>query len=340
MRQFRLILSLPVVALALVAAACGGGDGGGSVPSDAVAVVGDQTITKADFDRLIGQAERSYKQQGRTFPKPGTQEYEQLKQQAVQFLVQRSEFEQKAGDLGISVSDTQVDQRLAQIKKQYFGQSEARFRKQLKAQGLTEAQVRADLKSQLLSEAIFRKVTADAKVTDEEVGKYYKEHRSQYETPESRDVRHILISCNTPSACSKAKARVGKLYNQLKDGANFAALAKKYSDDPGSKAQGGKLTVARGQTVAPFDQTAFLLAKGQISRPLKTQYGYHIIQPLSNVKPKKVTPFSQVKESIRQQLLQQKRNEEMNTWVEETRKDFDVSYQVGFAPQKTPQPQG
>ncbi|MDQ3894543.1 MAG: peptidylprolyl isomerase [Actinomycetota bacterium] len=339
MRQFRLILSLPVVALALVAAACGGGGGGGSVPSDAVAVVGDQTITKADFDRLIGQAERSYKQQGRTFPKPGTQEYEQLKQQAVQFLVQRSEFEQKADDLGISVSDKQVDQRLAQIKKQYFGQNEARFRKQLKAQGLTEAQVRADLKSQLLSEAIFKKVTSDAKVTDEEVEKYYKEHRSQYETPESRDVRHILISCNTPAACTKAKATASKLYDQLKDGANFAALAKKYSDDPGSKAQGGKLTVARGQTVAPFDQTAFLLAKGQISRPLKTQYGYHIIQPLSNVKPKKVTPFSQVKESIRQQLLQQKRNEEMNTWVEETKKDFDVSYQVGFAPQKTPQSQ-
>jgi parvulin-like peptidyl-prolyl isomerase len=339
MRQFRLILSLPVVALALVAAACGGGGGGGSVPSDAVAVVGDQTITKADFDRLIGQAERSYKQQGRTFPKPGTQEYEQLKQQAVQFLVQRSEFEQKADDLGISVSDKQVDQRLAQIKKQYFGQNEARFRKQLKAQGLTEAQVRADLKSQLLSEAIFKKVTSDAKVTDEEVEKYYKEHRSQYETPESRDVRHILISCNTAAACTKAKATASKLYDQLKDGANFAALAKKYSDDPGSKAQGGKLTVARGQTVAPFDQTAFLLAKGQISRPLKTQYGYHIIQPLSNVKPKKVTPFSQVKESIRQQLLQQKRNEEMNTWVEETKKDFDVSYQVGFAPQKTPQSQ-
>ncbi|MDQ3876123.1 MAG: peptidylprolyl isomerase, partial [Actinomycetota bacterium] len=214
--------------------------------------------------------------------------------------------------------------------------SQARFQKQLKAQGLTEDQVREDIKSQLLSDAIFKKVTADVKVTDEDVEKYYKEHRSQYETPESREVRHILLSCSTPAACSKAKSRANKLYDQLKGGASFAALAKKNSDDPGSKTQGGKLTVARGQTVAPFDQTAFVLGKGQISRPLKTRYGYHIIQPLSDVKPKQVTPFAQVKESIRQQVLQQKRTEAMNEWVEETKKDFDVEYAVGYAPPKAP----
>jgi parvulin-like peptidyl-prolyl isomerase len=337
MRQFRLILLLPVAALVLVAAACGGGGEAQSVPSDAVAVVGDDTIAMEQFDRLMAQAERGYKQQGRDFPKAGTDEYEQLKRQAVQFLVQRSEFEQKAEELDVSVSDDQVNGRLAQIKKQYFNNSQARFEKQLKAQGLTEEQVRADIKSQLLSDAIFKEVTSDVKVTDADVEKYYKEHRSQYETPESREVRHILLSCTTPSACSKAKSRADRLYDQLRGGASFAALAKKHSDDPGSKTQGGKLTVARGQTVAPFDQTAFVLGKGRISRPLKTQYGYHIIQPLSDVKPKQTTPFAQVKESIRQQVLQQKRTEAMNEWVEETKKDFDVKYAVGFAPPKAPE---
>ena len=80
-----------------------------------------------------------------------------------------------------------------------------------------------------------------------------------------------------------------------------------------------------------------MLGKGRISRPVKTQFGYHIIQPISNVKPAKVTPLAQVKESIRQQLLQTKRNEAMSDWVEETKKDFEdeTAYQVGYSPPQT-----
>ena len=75
----------------------------------------------------------------------------------------------------------------------------------------------------------------------------------------------------------------------MKNGADFAALAKKFSEDTGSKAKGGKLDL-EGQMVAPFDQTAFLLKKNAISKAVKTQFGFHIIQPLSDMKPAKVTP--------------------------------------------------
>jgi parvulin-like peptidyl-prolyl isomerase len=348
-RQLTLLLLVPLALLATVVAGCGGGSstGSGSVPSDAVATVGDQTISKDQFDRLINQAKQSYKQQNKSFPSVGSPQYEQLKQQAVAFLVQRSEFDQKGDDLGISISTSQVDKRLEQIKKQYFKGNDAKYQAQLKKQGLTEAQVRSDLKAQLLSEAIFKGVTKDAKVSDADVQKYYDQHRSQYQTGESRDVRHILIACGSSSttttgskkakSCTAAKAQAEDIYKQLKNGGNFAALAKKYSDDPGSAAQGGKLTIQRGQTVATFDQTAFQLEKGTISQPIKTQYGYHIIQPISDIRKKKVTPYSQVKDSIRQQLLQQKKNSVMTKWVDSTKKDFDVHYQVGYAPQSTQQ---
>src|SRR5262245_7764247 len=270
MKKTRLIPLLLVAAtgLLLLTAACGGDDTQ-AVPRDAVAVVGGDEITKADFDNLIAQAKRSY-------PKVGSTEYNALKNQAIQFLVQRSEFEQKADGLDVNVSTKQVDARLKQVKQQYFGGDEKKYKDQLKQQGLTDTQVRADIRAQLVQEGIFKKLTEDVNVTDKQIEDYYNSHKAQYGTPESRAVRHILVSSN---------ALADKLYKQLKAGANFAALAKKYSKDPGSKDQGGKLTITRGQTVLPFDQTAFNLGTGTLSQPIKTQYGYHLIQPLSKVKP-------------------------------------------------------
>jgi parvulin-like peptidyl-prolyl isomerase len=138
-------------------------------------------------------------------------------------------------------------------------------------------------------------------------------------------VRHILV---------KSKAKADDLYEQLQDGADFAALAKQHTEDTSSKENGGKLTISKGQTVAPFDRTAFLLEKGVISRPVKTEFGYHIIEALSEVKPEKVTPLKDVKESIRQQLLQTKKNETMTKWVDDLKQDYEdkVSYAAGFNP--------
>jgi parvulin-like peptidyl-prolyl isomerase len=322
MRQIRIFVLLALV-LVVAAAGCGGDDE--SVPGDAIAVVGDTEITKADFDSVIRQARAGYKTQKREFPKVGTPEYNGLKNQVVRYLVERAQFEQRAEELDLTVTDKQVDERLAQIRKQYFGGSQKRLEAAFKQQGTTEAQVREDIRGQLIQEAIFKDVTEDVKVTDAEIEKYYNDNRSRYGQPESRDVRHILV----PS-----KTQADSLYERITNGESFAELAKQYSKDPGSKDQGGKLTIARGQTVPPFDQTAFLLGKGKVSRPVKTQYGYHLIQPLSDVKPAQTTPLKDVRDSIRQQLLQEKRNKTMTDWVEAMKKDLDeqTSYQVGFAP--------
>lgn len=316
------ILLCALVSFAL--AGCGGGNDE-TVPTDAVAVVDGQEIAKTDYNALIAQAKKSYKNQKRDFPKAGSQEFQTLKNQAVQFLVQREQFEQEADNLDVNVTDKQVDARLAQIQKQYFGGDKKKYEKQLKAQGLSDKQVRTDIRAQIVSEKIFAKVTKDVKVTDKQIEDYYNKNKAQYSQPESRDVRHILV---------KTKAKANDLYAQLKAGADFAALAKKFSEDTGSKANGGKLTISKGQTVAPFDQTAFLLKKNAISKPVKTEFGYHIIQPLSDTKPAKVTPLKDVKESIRQQLAQTKKNEAMTKWVDDLKKDYKdkISYAVGFSP--------
>jgi foldase protein PrsA len=329
MRTLRILAPLTLVVV--LVAACGGGST--KVPSGAVAVVGKDKVDRAAFDELITQAKRTYKAQKRTFPKAGSPEYQALQTQAVEFLVQRQEFAQRAKDLGIDVTDKQVNDRLTQIKKQYFGNSEKRYQAQLKTQGLTDAEVHDDIRSQLISEAIFNKVTKDVKASDADVKAYYAAHKSQYGQPESRDVRHILV---------KSKSQAQSIYDHLRGdkGSDFAAYAKKFSQDPGSKNQGGKLTITKGQTVPAFDQAAFTLPTNAISTPIHTQFGYHIIQPLSAVRPAKTTPLKNVKASIEQQLLQQKKNAAMTKWVDDTKKSYckgsKVRYAAGFTPSPDP----
>ena len=226
-----------IVALAAVAAGCGGASD--EVPRDAVAVIDGREIPKAEFDALLGQAQASYKAQKRDFPKAGTPEYNTLKNQAVQFLVQRTIFELQAGELDVEVTDQQVNARLSQIKKQYFGGDQKKYEAQLKQQGLSDEQVRKDIRAQLVQEGIFKKVTEDIKVTDKEIADYYGQNKDQYGTPESREIRHILVP---------TKKQANDLYERLQNGADFAALAKKFSQDPGSKSQGGRLTISTAAT--------------------------------------------------------------------------------------------
>ena len=322
------LIALAAVFGALLLAGCGGSDSKSSedVPDDAVAVVGDKEVSKQQFDALIAQAKASAQQQKRSFPKAGTPEFKNLQNQGLEYLIRRAEFEQKADDMDVKISDKQVDERLEQLKKQFYGGDDKKFKSSLKKLLLTEDQVRSDVRAQLLEEQLYKKVTEDLKVSDKEIQDFYNKNKSQYQQASTREVRHILV---------KTKQKADALYSQLESGGDFAALAKKNSEDPGSKAQGGKLTVSKGQTVPPFDNAAFSLDKNEISKPIKTQYGWHIIQPLSEVKKATTTPLPQVKEAIKQQLLSEKKTKEMREWIDGLKDDFDIAYQVGYAPPKT-----
>ena len=315
-----------LAALTLVAAGCGDTD---EVPADAVAVVDGTEITRASLDDLLARAKKSLVAQGRTFPKAGTAEYQQLQTQAVAYLVQREEYEREAEELDIAVTDAQITKRINEVKKQSFGNSQSAFEKALTEQGYTEATLRDDIRAQLIADGIARKVANDVKVSDADVQKYYDENKaSRYTVAESRSVRHILV---------KTKAEADRIRGQLEGGEDFAALAKQSSLDPGSKDQGGKLTVSRGQTVAPFDKAAFSLKTNQLSVPIKTEFGFHLIEPLAAVKAGSVTPFAQVKEQIRTQLVSERKNTAVNDWVAELAKKYKdkVAYAEGFTPPDT-----
>jgi parvulin-like peptidyl-prolyl isomerase len=337
----RTAFGILLAALALAVSACGGGSE--AVPSGAIAVVNGTEISKEELDELIAQAKKGYEAQKQDFPKAGTPEYQNIQTQYVAYLVELEEFRQAADELGISVSKEDVDKAEQELIKSRFDGKRAEYEKALEAQGFTAQDYREKaLEVSALSKKIFDEVTKGVKVTEPEILEYYTQNQSQYGTPESRDVRHILIAEKDGDGqvdFEASQAKADDIYAQLESGADFAALAKSSSADPGSKDSGGKLTISRGQTVPEFDKISFELDKGELSRPVKTQYGYHVIQALSEVRKAKTTPIDEVRPTIRATLLQQKRNEEMQAWVEDLKKDYEdkVSYAAGYEPPELPE---
>ena len=249
-RYFRNTIAL--LALTAALAGCGGGDDNNSpedVPPDAIALVGEEPIPKAELDELMKEAEQGYKAQKRPFPKPGTPDYENLRSQAIAYLVQRSQYEQEASEMGIEVTEEEVDKKLREVINEVAEGSRNRFLAQLKQQGLTEEQVRENLRMQILQGEIVDAVTKNVEVTDADVEKFYEENKSQFTQPASRVVRHILIACKKAAECDQDKARADDVYRQVTNGGNFASLAKRFSEDPGSKGQGGRYQAVKGQSV-------------------------------------------------------------------------------------------
>jgi parvulin-like peptidyl-prolyl isomerase len=325
MKRSLLLAAAALAAVTLVAAGCGDSD---EVPADAVAVVDGTAITRDSLDELLARAKKSYTQQKRAFPKAGTPEYQSLQNQAVAYLVQREEYAREADKLGVEVTEAQIAKKLDEVKKQFFQDSQKKFEAGLKQQGYTLDALREDVRAQLVSEGIYEDVTKGVKLTDADLQKYYNENKDRYTVAESRAVRHILV---------KTKAEADRIHSQLASGGNFAQLAKQSSLDPGSKDQGGKLTVSRGQTVAPFDKAAFSLDTNELSRPVKTEFGYHLIQPLAAIKAGSVTPFAEVKSQIRTQLLEERKTAAVNDWAADTQKEYEgkVTYAAGFEPPDT-----
>lgn len=158
------------------------------------------------------------------------------------------------------------------------------------------------------------KIEADIQVTPGDLESYYRDHRDAYRVPEQAKVSHILIKTPLPGpdgkvdekGAAEAQRRAEDLLQQLKSGAKFEDLAKKYSEDPGSAKEGGSLGwIGRGQTVPEFEKTAFSLPKGQISDLVKSSYGFHIIR-VEDKQDAHVKSLDDVKAEIEPALKHQK----------------------------------
>jgi foldase protein PrsA len=330
------LLSALLALVAVLAAGCGGGGSSSSVPADSVAKVGSTPITKSTFNELMNVAFARYKAQNQAPPKVGTPAYTALRDQAVTFLVQEQELQQEGQKLGVTVTQKDLDARLGLIRKTYYHGNESKLEGALKKDDITLVELEQyNLRPTLLSEMLQAKVTSNIKVSDADAQRYYTQNKSSFTTPQTREVRHILVN---------SKSLADQIETKLKGGQSFASLAKKYSKDTGSAQQGGKLCVAHGgssgacqQTVPPFDKAAFSLKTNEISQPVHSVYGWHIIQPLAAVQPAHTQTFSEVKTQIESTLAQQKKQVAWQAWLANLKKKYQgkVAFQTGYTPAAT-----
>jgi peptidyl-prolyl cis-trans isomerase D len=149
------------------------------------------------------------------------------------------------------------------------------------------------------------KIRQSLQVSDDMLKVQYQNNIQQYQVPNQVHVQHILFMTvgKTDAEVEEIKKKAEDVLKQARKGAKFDELAKKYSEDPGSKDKGGDLSwIRQGQTVPEFEKTAFSLAPGQISDLVKTQYGFHIIKVIEKENAH-TKPFEEVKESLRAPLL-------------------------------------
>jgi foldase protein PrsA len=291
------------------------------VPSGDVAVVDEAPggpITQEEFDAALEQSAAA--QGGGGVPKEGNPQYDALKEQALSDLLLGRWVEGEAEELGITVTDSEIDQQLDQIKKQNF-ENEKEFRRFLDQSGFTEEDAMERVRLSLLSQRLQEDALSGAdEVPGGAVETFYEENSSQFEQPESRDVRVIL---------NKDEAKVEQANEVLSEDdseKSWEGAAKRFSTDKASKSGGGLRTgVVEGQGDAAFDEQVFGAPEGELVGPFETGEGFYLIQVVK-VKEAKTTPLEEASEQISQQLAsaqQQAAAEEFESdfvskWTERT----------------------
>ncbi len=149
-------------------------------------------------------------------------------------------------------------------------------------------------------------IAKQVEVSEEEIESYYRDHQDLYGVPEQRRVAHILIAVSEGGDEEAARKKAEEVYAKLRAGGDFATLAKEYSDDPGSASQGGDLGyIEKGVLDPEFDDVAFSLAQGEVSEPVRTAFGYHIIR-VEEIKPGHVKPLEEVRKEVERELRMEK----------------------------------
>jgi parvulin-like peptidyl-prolyl isomerase len=286
-------------------------------PNQPALILEGQKISQKEFaklyENLVAQYQRVYAQYGQDFSKllqgpAGIERRLQLQSRVIDDLLRKRLIAQEIERRRIVISPTDIDDR-----------TEIEFERILKQNNLTEEQAAQILQRQgrtlesfkrelrqavelhLQTERLRDLVVGPIEPTEQELSAYLEEHREDYDTPEEVHARHILI--RVPEGASEAeiaqaKKQIEDIKKELENGADFAELAKKYSQDPGSAPNGGDLGFfRRGQMVKEFEDAAFSLEPGQISDPVRTQFGFHLIK-VEEKKPAEHPELAQIRERV------------------------------------------
>jgi foldase protein PrsA len=210
----------------------------------------------------------------------------------------------------ITISDEELNEEVDKLKESYGG--EEVFNQVLASNNTTVDVLKEDLKNYLTMRKL---IEPQIEISDEELQTYFDENKDSLGEAEQVKASHILV---------EDEAVAKEIKQKLADGTDFAELAKEYSTDEGSKESGGELGFfPRGTMVTEFEDVAFALPVNQISEPVKSEYGYHIIM-VEEKKEAKEANYDDSKAAIKETLIDQKLETEYSVWLEDKKKDYDI----------------
>jgi len=290
-----------------------------------VAVVNDGVIMRSELDDRIAQVEQQAAVQGGNLPPRN-----QLAQQVLERMVMDEIQLQMARRANLSVDDTELNRQLRSIAESN-GMTLDQFADAIEADGMTLADVREDVRREMLMRQVQqRQISQRVTVSDRDVERFLSQQPSQQQGQafiEETRARHILVELTPTRNENQARARAEEARQRLQQGADFASVAREYSDDRGSAMNGGDLGWVRpGQTVPAFEEAMTSLSPNQLSEPVRSQFGYHVIEVLER-RRQDVTEESR-REQVRQAIFQRRANEELQTWQREIREQAFVDIRL------------
>ena len=295
-------------------------------------------ILESEIDKLVQpQLEMIAKKSVQLPPTLVEQYTKQLREQAIEQTLRRHLLDEKVKEANIVITDQEVTNAIVEIGA---SQSEPLSLDQLKEK-LSEYGQSFEKFKEEVREGLARNKFMEGQwagkinVTEEDARKYYQDNPKQFETPEQVRASHILIkpvladpNVDPNEAKAVAKAKAEDLLKQIKDGADFAELAKANSNCPSAPKGGDLGFFPRGETTESFEKAAFELQVGQISDVVKTEYGYHIIK-VTDHKDASKTSFEDAKDDIIKQLTQKKRSELAEKYIESLKAEANIVYPSG-----------
>ncbi|NLW59234.1 MAG: foldase [Firmicutes bacterium] len=265
--------------------------------SNVVATVNGEKITKDELYQLL---------------------LEQAGQQGLNLLIAQKIIDLEAKKQKITISEAEIEQALAEYYDYYGG--EENFTQLMAMSGTSLAQVKANLTSTL---KIKKLLSPRIEVTEEEMKAFFEENKEDFAQEEQVKARHILVA--TEKEAQEIKDKLAK-------GEDFAALAKEYSLDDSTKNNGGQLGFFnRGDMTPEFEKAAFSLPVGEVSAPVKTEYGYHLIK-VEEKREAAAPDYEKSKADIKEYLFNQKLQQEYNPWLQEVSADYEIKNFLSTAP--------
>lgn len=283
LRSKTAVYALIICLAAAFLAGCGAGN------SEVVASVNGEKITKNELYELM------VKQNG---------------QQTLDLMITQKIIELEAEKQNIEVTDKDIQKEMEKYYEYYGGKDQ--FLAALEASGFSLGDIEED---SALTVKVNKLLEPQISITDEEIKKYFEENKDMFAQEKQVKASHILV---------ETEEAAQEVVEKIADGEDFAELAKKYSTDAMTKENGGDLGFfTSGQMTEEFEEAAFAMKVGEISAPVKTEYGYHIIK-VAEVKEAQEATFEGSKTEVRDILFAQKSQEKYDSWILELRQEYKI----------------